>query len=159
MGSYILHIEYTKDGEHDFLHYADKDIALEQAAAEIQETIYETWDLNSYDQALEARSINKLVKAGDYSGAIDEWNNCTSNVCKENVQISVYYESFITTSVKPRIFDNDAFLILQPPVSSGYPATQPSAPSGAACRACQNYNQYAIPDRADGTFLCYSCKS
>lgn len=30
---------------------------------------------------------------------------------------------------------------------------------GMNCKKCNAYNQYAAPNQADGTFICYSCRS
>lgn len=32
----------------------------------------------------------------------------------------------------------------------------PSKP--VSCKKCKNYNEYAIPNQDDGTFICYSCR-
>jgi len=46
---------------------------------------------------------------------------------------------------------------------SGKPTDPPTAvsmpvKSGAACARCKNYNEYAVPNQTNGTFLCYGCR-
>lgn len=30
--------------------------------------------------------------------------------------------------------------------------------SGCACSKCENFNEYAIPNQLDDTFICYACR-
>ena len=31
--------------------------------------------------------------------------------------------------------------------------------NGCTCRECGNYNEYAIPNQVDGSFVCFSCRN
>lgn len=34
----------------------------------------------------------------------------------------------------------------------------PPPPTGFSCCRCQTFNEYAAPNQADGTYLCYGCR-
>ena len=165
--AFVLQLNYGKTSIVDFLLYTTEDLALQAAAAEIQDNIYYDWDFTDYSMALEANKINDLVKSGDYVRAINEWNSTPINSSKKNVQMSVYWQDPHSMAAKPRLFDKSDFVALVPPsLNSNPPASVPptvkpvaTSSNGASCRVCRGFNQYAIPDSADGTFVCYSCKS
>lgn len=169
--------EYPYDGESEVTLWNTEMLALGAACSEIQNCIYDNWDMTDVTQAAEAHYINNLISAGQYRDALDYWNSSSVNTDSDGAQYWNVYEKEIydyTKSPNITIFAPDHFTALldeededededdddeeEAPVTAPSPQPYQAIAPGATCRKCQNPNEHAYADRPDGTYCCYQCK-
>lgn len=172
--------------KHDHADNADNDYSItlfhtefyayQQAAYEIHNLIVMNWDMSDPISAKDAKMFNDFIIDKDYSGAVDYWNGCDGN-CNDNVYGPEYWfielADIHINGMVPKEFDSSFLLGLTDGEQSNgvVPNTVPkvmtledgdghqSTVSGATCRGThQEYNDYAMADRKDGTYLCHQCR-
>jgi len=139
--------------------WSTKEDALKQACSEIQEDICNHWDLDCPDIHAIARDIFDSMVNNELESAIQMYNDAEA----ETDYPSFYYfeerDIQSNTSFTPMLLSD-----LIDDEGDESPETDPAPVimevAGAICRGnCGQYNEYAYPDRLDGTYICYSCKS
>lgn len=88
-------IEWSNLNDYEFrvTAWADENEALKQACSEIVNHI-ETTDSDGDDDFMDtAQIINDLIKAKQYRKAINQWNDCLSNIDNESMYWTVVYHS------------------------------------------------------------------
>lgn len=157
----VLHV----DGGHepDFSVWENEEGAAKQACTLIAETIDNELDLNDPDVLADAKKINDLIKSSKYLEAVNYWNDCDL-VSGFGGYFNYYWIESRTVGKtsdvdKPELFnvepedeDTDS---CSPPAGQYQPIM--GAGCGATCRKCHTPNEYATPDKADGTYVCRGC--
>ncbi len=157
--AWILQWSYPSASDVRVTVFAQKDSAYKQACYEILNHIRDYLDLSKPDVRFDVTQINNLVKNGDYFGATNYWNNCSTNIDRDGVMYwFVYQQSALDFSSNP-VPLSDIELGIPPPVEEKK-EEGPFVPTtaGAICRCCHNPSEYAYADKPDGTYECCSCK-
>lgn len=169
---WVLTWEKPSDCEHHITVWDSEQAALSQACSEIQDAISSDWDMDLYDCAVQAKSINDAICNGDLRAAMrlyNEWESDSDYGCFFNVSQK---QSLSTNdAATPEVFDEDFFTALLPDDDGSdedeeeneekvdntpYQATSP----GATCRGpCGSYNDMAYADQRNGTYCCYQCRT
>ena len=161
--TYILEWSYPYSGENYINIFDSEEAALKQACSEIVDHINETFDLfGDKECILVATDIQRLLDNSNYSDVVNYWNSSNINCDTDHSQYWNIYHRKIKT-------DSDIYSIGKinfPNLSDENEIEEESKPnifvateSGAKCRCCNNYNEYAYADNVNGTYECYSCRS
>lgn len=158
---WILQYETPDDGTTHILAYDNEIDAYKQACHDILINIGNMVILDPiYMQ--EAKEVNDLIAKGTqdaYIDALRKWNNSKLN---EEDDYPQYWTIFRRKNLQPidvndPIILDDSFFKM-PDEENNTQAVTSSTPiiSGATCRKCNDYNEYASPD-ANGKYICRTC--
>lgn len=158
---WILEWSCPYDSETNATVWDTKENAYKQACSEVLSQIESSWDLNDPDYHAMATVINDLVVKGDYVTALGEWNNTDLNTDATYAQYWGVYERPISTSPGvlaplniPSLSSQDDEEEKEEQVHAHFDSS-----NGATCRGlCHTHNEYATPDKHDGTYVCHSCR-
>jgi hypothetical protein len=157
----ILTVTNNNGDEADITVWENKKAAAKSACYGIAQIINSDWDLTNYDTLNDATKINEFVQDGDYIRAVNYYNDC------DTVDSGYMYDYFwIESRIIGKLIDSDIKIngIDEEDVdtdSCNAPAGQQltfASGCGATCRRCNNPNEYATPDKQDGTYVCQGCK-
>lgn len=118
------------------------------------------WDLDEEFIHEAAKSITDCINAGALDVAVEKWNDFQCEFHDDCPQTYLVAEYEIETR-KPAL----KTLILSDFESDEEEEEEEDDSvimevSGATCRGpCKQYNEYAYPDRLDGTYHCSQCKT
>lgn len=158
--AWILQHEMPCDGTNHILVYDDEADACKQACHDILVSIGNMIILDPiYMQ--EAKNINDLVAKGtveSYVEAIRKWNSSKLNEEDESPQYWTIFrrKNLKSTDVNDPIILDDIFFKLEDEEDKSVVASAAPNVSGATCRKCNDYNEYASPD-ANGQYICRTC--
>lgn len=158
---WILQYETPDDGKTHTLAFDNEIDAYRQACHDILVSIGNMSILDPiYLQ--EAKDINDLVSKKtqeDYIKAIQKWNSSKLNEEDDYPQYwtIVRRKNLQSTDVKdPVILDDLFFKLPDEEVKETIVTNASVSSSGATCRKCNDYNEYASPD-ANGKYTCRTC--
>jgi hypothetical protein len=180
MDIWILECDIPNECEKTISIWDSEDHARQQACADIQDEISNAWMPPSCSAAqLDlAKEINEHIAAGRWEKAMNSWNHSSLNDNSDNpIYWGVRTRPIRTTPCDPLVraassFDPDDSESEKAGCdhedccgcdhidcegkgkTKAFVATKP----GASCRRCPHVSEYAFADRADGTFICRSCK-
>lgn len=160
---WLLTWKFPGEGECEFVPFDTEQAALEQSAAEILDNMRAEWDLSDPNQAAEAKRINDAAKLGNWGEVIDLFNGSNTNADNnfmtwEVVELKPRDKAWLTPNMLAFDSDQDEDDEIPPTLKSndvGYQATE----SGATCRKCLAWSEYAYADNIDKTHLCYQCRT
>ena len=167
---YTLTYQDYNSGDRNVTVWSDELSAQKQAVVELLDYISDTWTLTDQETRDVAVRINDLAKQGAYISAMEEYERWELNKAHGPDGISWSIESTDLNSqfnVTPMTFidftppadEEEDKSYWNPNLVNPPGAYQPTT-CGATCRGtCTAWNEYAWADRADGTYVCYSCKS
>jgi len=145
MEVWILEWSYPYDSDNNITVWASEQEAQKQAIKEIQDLITNDWDMDDVDAAACADDIDDMVSRGHYAEAIRRFNDYQDEYNSDYAQ---YW--FV---VRKDVLGGNTSTMTS--TSRNY-----SSSSGATCRGpCKQHNDYANPDRSDGTYVCHQCKT
>lgn len=139
----------------------DKVGAYKDACACIVDDINNDWDFSDSDSFAAAKDIEKHISNQEYVEAVTRWNDWAS-LFDAGIYWNIHFEDVldITDAGTPGTiaWPQAATVVPDPPetLPTGFVATT----TGATCRGqCNQWNEYANADKADGTYLCTQCKT
>lgn len=147
MDVWIAQWEYPNDMDSNISVFLTEKDALEDVLSDIEDHITNNWDMDDSDQSQWADDISALHQSGKLREAMDKWNEYQANY---NDEYAEYY-----SVIKKEVQGGSSASVIPTRV-----ATHSHASNGATCRGpCKQHNEYANPDRADGTYLCRQCST
>jgi hypothetical protein len=154
------------NGDNSVTVWDDHAAALQDVCANIVDDINNGgYNLNDSDTLLAFQDIDLHIQAYQWQEAIDRWNEWSADA-DINVYWNISLETLFgtTDAAKPGAIAWPAIVIPTTAVVDEAPLTLPTGfvpvTNGSTCRGpCAQWNEYASPDRGDGTHICYSCKA
>lgn len=157
---WIVDYEDMNSGDTATTVWRNEEAARKDVCANIINDINDGWDFSDQHSFDTAKQIEEAIQKKRYELAISLWNDWSST-----------YDAGIFWNVHEEMTHDDSSactpgsIVWPDQDDDEVPATQPSGPfvattPGATCRGpCGQWNEYAYADKADGTHVCYQCKT
>jgi hypothetical protein len=137
--------------------------AYMDVCAAIIDDINTDWDFNNVAAVTAARSIEDFIRLQQWEDAVECWNEWS-----DQNNIGIFWEIFQEGICTIADVNVPAAILwpATPQTNSNnntptpVPVASASCGSGATCRGpCGQFNSYADPDQANGTYVCSQCKT
>lgn len=141
MEVWVLEWSCPNDGESNVSVWERQEDAQRQALKEIADVITNDWDMDDVQASSCADDIDDMTARGQLGEAIRRFNDFQDDYNSDYAQ---YW-----------------FVSKKEVLGAGGKGTSSHRHSnGATCRGpCKQHNEYANPDRSDGTYVCRQCKT
>ena len=149
-------VDWSWPEQHEYLVtlFTSEADATQSACAEMLEFVGQKFDFYNARELYAAKEINRLVSSGLYPAALEYYSDyVTNNWDYDRRQLWYIYEK--DTFTYPHV----PIILNFPTEAAAATVTYDCSKSGATCRGpCHLYNEYAVSDQCDGTYMCHGCK-